>query len=1437
MTCQIDYLDNNYQGDELNKLRTKHFNIVKQISDSKLFYKKDGKYTLSKDLTSTRRKDQESFISNIPELSVIQDGGLEILSLKVDSNPTSVGITEFDDFIDFDVDNVTIRETHEFASYLNESEDNETKFLEIVGDLRKRFNDYINLLSDGLVDYPSEQRNIKISELKSLRNQLNTESVEDAVIGLSNYVSDSVQWIDIIHNEYFSSQKNVMLRIKKLNELEGEAREEEIYELTKILNKSTQFLYLFKGLSDFKDELQRDNFIPKDKFNSKFYNSPELFKQEMDLLAVPNAEQYYKLFDKNISFTTIKENIINDKNFATYQESLDFKIKLDEAFDRNVKNTFTAQMSKSLGKAEELKSQIKDLHFKLTTEFLFPEFDTIQQSNKDSNIEKVTKKQFEALLKVADKDENFITSWLESTIQSTDPLVNMTAKKLSNAMFKLHLQNVDTAKEIEDLRKPILELNKTDQKKVYDSFTNKIYVLKEDDWGNPIEIDINDNQSGIVVNTLLGEKRYLTQEASAFKTGKDTAKVQNIKKLANHVLYKQKVGEDYGLLNKAITEHKNDNLYNYLVSLKQVIPEINNIILELYETVQGNVRLPIMLKGKYLSVDGEAQNKLIKETIKNKYLQYVVHDKVDKNYTVKETTELLNKQGITLDNYKEHLDYLKNNSTKNSNLVNFLNKSRSKDKTVMEGYLSMIDNNGKERFMVEVVTGVDTTEIQFKTLREILPYVNGVATINPSIKNVFFKKYELVDLQDSYKLPTYNGIYKKLFDKLYELYQKYNATLGRNRLKHGIIPQIEKSGITDLSDAKSQVKSLWQSIMDFFVDAYASIKKAITEFDAVPDTDEAKNTFEQEYLNGEKIKQIGISYTSILDNQDNVEWDLAHSVGAYSFMVNHYNVLKKYDPQMRVIRTIVLGDTMLGIEQRKAKKTNIKGKYIRKTRSRKDEENYKKDIAKNLNGKIVEFIDEMMYDEADYLNFGLGKSNLNKISGAVSSYTTYTNLALNLMGMFSNITNGKVSTYLEAVQGEYFTTKDFREAEYEYAKNIPNHYNDFITPNLQDKSKVGQLLIMLDAIQGEYLDDFASITKQKSWSDAPKTALFFTQNGAEHWIQTVNMIAMLKADGLWDEIKHTPGQLITFTKEQEARLRLFQGRLHSVNKKLNGAYAKIDKSRLQRRWIGRMVLMFRKYIWQAYKTRFQNERLDVESTDIVQGYVNAYYSDFIKEMKSNQSIAWKSLRAGKQLLQDNRRLLLGVGNLVSGGMLNKNINVKSAYGLQNKSDKEIAQAQRYIAEMSLFVAFTVAGAVLGSMGDDDEDELVLDNLELLMKRQRGDMGAFLPTMINIPTADVGAFSTTTFIKKTVSSPIPSMRSIDNSISLLQQIVGVEYGEEGLNFTFNDTYNKSGAGYEKGDLKLTRKIDKSLVSPYWQIMKLLSPKEQLQYLEMINKNNI
>jgi hypothetical protein len=109
-------------------------------------------------------------------------------------------------------------------------------------------------------------------------------------------------------------------------------------------------------------------------------------------------------------------------------------------------------------------------------------------------------------------------------------------------------------------------------------------------------------------------------------------------------------------------------------------------------------------------------------------------------------------------------------------------------------------------------------------------------------------------------------------------------------------------------------------------------------------------------------------------------------------------------------------------------------------------------------------------------------------------------------------------------------------------------------------------------------------------------------------------------------------------------------------------------------------------------------------------------------------------------------------------------------------------------------------------------------------------------MVSIPTFDLVGSNTVNFVAKTASSPLPAMRSYTNLMSTISQFTGVEYdSNEGINFTANDIYEKSGNGYEKGDFKLTRKLEKSVISPLWQMLKFANPSAQLEYLEMVNKN--
>lgn len=1330
------------------------------------------------------------------------------------------------------VDNETTKDNHEFSDYLNESTENEEKFISIISNLKKRFNDYITLLEEGAIDYPSSDKEIKLKDLKQLRKLLKDNNIDEAIIGLNKYVVQSVNWIDIIYKEFFESDEfpSVVQRVKALSGLENNS--DEVYKLSRIINKSTQFLYLFQGLADFKNELQREGFVPKDKFNSKFFGNLPLFKNRFkSYLKDDTLETLHKAFElENLTTaefkTSIINAIINERDTLTAKEVENIRKDVDDIIKEETKKTFTSQMSEALGKASKLQDEIKNIHYKLVTEWLYPEFNALQSKYYDTSNEKyVTKKQFEAMLKVANEDENFFTSWLEATIQTKDPLVSTVAKKISNALNEVHKKNILVADEIGKIREDFKKQSVEEQKKSYEEFTNYIDVLETDLYGDPIEIDINDERDGITINTLEGKKKYLTKKVKAFKTGIHTSLLEAERNLVTYLLYRNKEGKEgliKTLLSNLTDEDGNINyaeFRSYLIANSKNIPELYTVAQRLYGIVNNGISANDTMVD-YVE-DSDDKIKTIKGVIESVLWKELYYSKVGKNLNVEETTAKI--KALSPDNFEE---FISNNAKQNSNLNTLLYLLSKKD----TGAVVAIHTGGVVKYLVKNDLGEFEylSERELKAIKDVTGY------------SFFYKTGELVTVADRYILPTYNGKYVKYFNQLYELYQEHNKLLGKQRLKHGIIPQIEKAGIEELSEITGKTKSLLTSIYEWFVDAYNSIKEAWKALNNDPEfNEEKKSTFELEYLNGDKVKSVAVQYNKILDNQENVEWDLGFSVGAYAFMVNKNQVLKQYDPQMKVITSIIKGDIVLGMQQRQAKKTDIFNRVIKRRKGRTDdEENFKRVIAENLNAKIIEFIDDMVYNESDYLTFGLGKITSKGLESTLSKYVAYTNLAFGITGMLSNLSNGKISTYLEAIQGKYFTLDEYWEAEKEYYKNSANHFKDFMTSDLKDKSKIGQLLVILDAIQGEYLDDFQSVLQKKKWSDAPNTALFFTQNGAEHYIQTVNMIAMLKAEGLWDSIEYKEGKVLEFTADEWKKLKEFQGKLHSVNKRLNGAYSKIDKARLQRRWFGRLLLTFRKYIWQMYKARFGSERLDIESGDLVRGYVSSYYEQLIKDLKSNQSVAWKAMRGVKQLGLDTRRFALGTVNTLSFNQLNKNKYYKKLYSYDGMSEEQIAEARRYIAEVSMYSVLTLVAAFLGSLEDDDEEKgILLGNLELLAKRQRNDMGAFLPTMLNVPVGgDIGLFNTFDFIRKTVSSPIPAMRSMDNSISVLSQLTGLEYKDGQFNATFNDVYERSGMGYEKGDYKITRKLEKSIVSPYWQLIKFMNPQEQINYLSMVNKNS-
>jgi len=1709
MACQIPYLDNKYQGEQLKSLRSKHIKLVKDIISSKLFYRKNNHLQLSRDLTSDVRKQQEAFVATIPELSVVKsDLSFDILSLKVDvvqqtndiqyqkentekianeeeinynyttqevskdknidrfftNNKTTVeevlgkitqpqlrilanallklltpaqrklavnlvdsgnfrglispnsgviqinrnanfpkgdasktiiheiihlmtiqylssnksselykdfdklyqyakkillaqnkpfyGITNIDEFIAealsngefikelslmgslkgiekydnlfsefvekvlevikkvfgskndnlynqisslasqiialnedlssqsldsfdeessmYDADNVppnqddeAVNENTEFSKYLS-NEENEATFVKMINGIKIKFNDYLGLLQESMVEYPSSEKEVKYAELNALRKILNNETTKDAIIGLNNYITQSTQWIDSISNEYFNNDKNVLADVKALEALpEGEFKQAEIQRLTRVLNKTKHFLSLFNDLDEFKTELNRSGFLPDDKYNTKFFNNRELFAKEMEAIGAKSIIDitYDAIARSNFTTEGIKNliffNQYNGKlNTISYEEGEIFRDKVNEMFKRNVNKTFTSQMSEALGKAERLKKEINNLHYTLATDWLFPLYDQQQSKLAVDSLMRVSKAKFKALLKLSDKDENTVVSWIEATIQSKDPLVATVAKKIADGLREVDLENYKLSVEITNERAAsgFDQMKPQEVTQAYNEMTNLVTQLVVDDFGNPVQLTDDDLREGVKINTLQGEKRYLTVQTKAWKTGEHTSLADAYKKLVSNLIYRknkdEKGVEIPSLINQLMEVAFNDkneldatSLAKFITANQKIMPELWEMRFVLFKTLKDGLALE---NGKYYNYNPALLKSLAESKDKKQHLKKVIEGQLwrvlhfNKTYTAKtqdEVTKLLINNGITIANVNKPSKYLDDNTAVSDNINSFkfnVNKNQA-------GAYVSVERGGETLYLYKDKSGV----MRFDTYEEI---------DKDEIAFVYYKKNDLIDLQPQFKLPIYNGVHDKYFKFLYKEYQRQNKKLGNNRNKHGIVSQQQKSG-TGLSQVKS-VGGLFQDVLDWIANIYTKIIDGWNERFNTPDQndDAEKTAYEAEYLNGSKVQKVGMAFTTRLENQEDVETDLSFSLMAFNMMVNQNQKLKSFDAQMQVVKTIVMGDALLGISPRLTKKQDAFGNFFRKRRSGKydDEDNFKKDLSTNLNNKIIEFIDEMMYDEAEYAAFGLLGISSKKVGAVIGNYATFTSLALNFSTMFSNILNGKISTYLEGIQGNYFNRDIWVASELEYWKAMKNfdQYKDFVSPNMKDKSLIGQLTILLDAIQGEYSEGKSiDQLRKKKLSDAPKSALFFTQDAAENWIQVVNMIAMLKAEksptheNLWEEFNanfKSNNDLITIDNiDLQSRILQFQGKLHSVNKRLNGAYAKIDKSRLQRRWFGKLALMFRKYIWQFAKARFDGEQIDVDSGDVTRGYVSAYYADLVKDLKDNKNFFYRAGRIVKQIGVDNKRIALGTVNALTFGALNKAIDVNKWYGFKNMKEREIGEARRLITEMSLFTAFTLLGAVLGAIGDDDDEEKkgwTLTQLELIARRQRSDLGVFLPTMVNIPTTNfIPGLATVNFVTKTVASPIPAMRAYTNLVATLSQLTDVEYKDGGVNFTANDEYEQKGMGYEKGDMKIVRKLEKSVIAPLWQTIKFLNPEEQLKILEMLNKN--
>lgn len=651
---------------------------------------------------------------------------------------------------------------------------------------------------------------------------------------------------------------------------------------------------------------------------------------------------------------------------------------------------------------------------------------------------------------------------------------------------------------------------------------------------------------------------------------------------------------------------------------------------------------------------------------------------------------------------------------------------------------------------------------------------------------------------DNYRNAQYENIKNDPFyQSLTKHYSEGNEKLGENKLQYGIVPQVSKGKnmFLDYKDKTAQEK------LKIFGNKLLNTPGNALSYTLVPKAGEESTSAENSVnLDGTTYRNIGTEYNRLIAEQD-LDLTLPETVAKFASSSNLSTLKNATAPLVEVTKSLIEGNKDLNIKARKILKVTNDNKTIFDKFLKKPVDNEKEN--KKLNKQLVNFINDVMYGEtADptVLNIKIPvienwklkvkdrAVSLDKLGRNWSFLTALSNMAVNIGGAFSNAAVGNAQLFIESTGGRYFKGTDWRKAEGQYFKSIPDFTKDGF--RLQ-KSLITQLGIKYDAIQGEFRDNFGKkFVGNLADRYANGDTLFFTNHIAEHQIQLTGMLAYMNAT----KVKTADGQEIPLFDahylNKDGYLRLKDGiqwtkqneidfinSWHGINKRLNGNYSSFDKALLQRKWYGKLALVYRKFIYTSIRNRFTKEYTDYELGNVDFGYQRKFFGKFASDIKTYKF-----------------------------GVAQRYFNGKAK---QDWSEDEKYAASKTLTELGLVTGmFILAGAIAKAEAGDDDAGWGGKTALLYTLRFKNDLALF--TIAGIPD-----------IARIAQNPSAIMVTMSKYYDFFHQLATDP----------TDTYSRKTGVFEKGTLKLEAKFLKAL-PVVRQAINLLSPDQQLAYYNVL-----
>ena len=471
------------------------------------------------------------------------------------------------------------------------------------------------------------------------------------------------------------------------------------------------------------------------------------------------------------------------------------------------------------------------------------------------------------------------------------------------------------------------------------------------------------------------------------------------------------------------------------------------------------------------------------------------------------------------------------------------------------------------------------------------------------------------------------------------------------------------------------IESKGQNVKNGIQDAIRGLKRRFTKTEAsssegfgevVPSK---PNDFSKlATIDNDEVKYVPVKYTSRGAASDN-SYDVWGSVLNY---VGSTIRKKELDKELALINGL---EEILGEKENQPKGenknlmiSNIMNKYFPNS----PELIKRINLGSNTRLEVLKsFVNSVLYNEEHFEGYDILGINSQKAVDQIMKLSSYTMLGLAPFNWTVNWLSGQVQNMVEAAGGKYYDFKTYMKAKKEIY--MSTKYGHIMKDMMSDYSKVGkksfwgQIIDVFDPIQGEFENEYGHKTSWNKVGNILRAGIFSGKIWGEWEIQMSSFIAFMKNVKLYNGKMYDKDSFITmkigtdFTgmtlkeirtkklealkefdklqvnlldileKGQDGKLtvkaqyqNVFEiggkqfsdlvAKLHSMQKRINGSYAKFDNAYAAKSSIGRMMFFFRKYLIQLGMNRLGYRRPDFEGMTVEQGFYITFAQTVLKDL-------------------------------------------------------------------------------------------------------------------------------------------------------------------------------------------------------------------------------